>query len=136
MKNDMPPAENSSSELALLQEQLRAVTNERNKLARELRVSENRGEVFQLVGESQASINKTIRIEKLRQEMYVRLLLMSCPDIIMLFDAELRFLLGTDSISEIMEELHFTNTTHFYKCFKEHYHMTPNQFRISSKNKH
>lgn len=42
----------------------------------------------------------------------------------------------TSSISEIMEELHFTNTTHFYKCFKEHYHMTPNQFRISSKNKH
>ena len=33
----------------------------------------------------------------------------------------------TSSISEIMEELHFTNTTHFYKCFKEHYHMTPNQ---------
>ena len=41
----------------------------------------------------------------------------------------------TSSISEIMEELHFTNTTNFYKCFKEHYHMTPNQFRISSKNK-
>ena len=35
------------------------------------------------------------------------------------------------SIAEIMEELHFTNTTHFYKCFKEHYHMTPKQFRTS-----
>ena len=23
----------------------------------------------------------------------------------------------------------FTNTTHFYKCFKEHYHMTPKQFK-------
>nr|WP_308496743.1 helix-turn-helix domain-containing protein [uncultured Agathobacter sp.] len=39
----------------------------------------------------------------------------------------------TASISEIMEELHFTNTTHFYKCFKEHYHMTPKQYRISMK---
>ena len=42
----------------------------------------------------------------------------------------------TASISEIMEELHFTNTTHFYKCFKEQYHMTPKQFRtLSKKNK-
>lgn len=39
----------------------------------------------------------------------------------------------TASISEIMDELHFTNTTHFYKCFKEHYHMTPKQYRISMK---
>ena len=29
----------------------------------------------------------------------------------------------------------FTNTTHFYKCFKEHYHMTPKQFRNAFKNK-
>lgn len=35
--------------------------------------------------------------------------------------------------SNHMEELHFTNTTHFYKCFKEHYHMTPKQYRISMK---
>ena len=36
---------------------------------------------------------------------------------------------STASISEIMEELHFTNTTHFYKCFKKQYHMTPKQYR-------
>lgn len=43
-------------------------------------------------------------------------------------------LLNSDSsILEIMEELHFTNTTHFYKCFKEHYHMTPKQFRLAKK---
>ncbi len=38
---------------------------------------------------------------------------------------------STASISEIMEELHFTNTTHFYKCFKKYYHMTPKQFRAT-----
>lgn len=38
------------------------------------------------------------------------------------------------SISEIMQELQFTNTTHFYKCFKKHYHMTPKQFRDVIKN--
>ena len=43
-------------------------------------------------------------------------------------------LLNSDSsILEIMEELHFTNTTHFYKCFKDHYHMTPKQFRLAKK---
>ena len=38
---------------------------------------------------------------------------------------------STLSITEIMEKLHFTNTTHFYKCFKKHYQMTPKQYRLS-----
>ena len=51
-----------------------------------------------------------------------------------LHDTLLALLLETTaSIFEIMDELHFTNTTHFYKCFKEHYHMTPKQYRISMK---
>lgn len=37
-----------------------------------------------------------------------------------------------DSILEIMEKLQFTNTTHFYKCFKKQYHMTPREYRISN----
>lgn len=40
---------------------------------------------------------------------------------------------STASILEIMEKLQFTNTTHFYKCFKKQYHMTPKQYRISQK---
>ncbi len=39
---------------------------------------------------------------------------------------------STASIMEIMEKLKFTNTTHFYKCFKKQYHMTPRQYRLSS----
>lgn len=38
---------------------------------------------------------------------------------------------STISIMEIMEELNFTNTTHFYKCFKKQYHMTPKQYRLA-----
>lgn len=37
-----------------------------------------------------------------------------------------------DSIWEIMEKLQFTNTTHFYKCFKKQYHMTPREYRLSN----
>ena len=37
-----------------------------------------------------------------------------------------------DSILEIMEKLHFTNTTHFYQCFKKQYYMTPREYRISN----
>ncbi len=33
-------------------------------------------------------------------------------------------------ISDIMDALHFNNPTHFYKCFKEQYHMTPRQYRL------
>ncbi|MCD7738311.1 MAG: AraC family transcriptional regulator [Lachnospiraceae bacterium] len=39
------------------------------------------------------------------------------------------------SISEIMDTLKFNNTTHFYKCFEKHYHMTPKQYRIQSRSK-
>ena len=37
-----------------------------------------------------------------------------------------------DSVLEIMEKLEFTNTTHFYKCFKKQYHMTPRKYRTSN----
>lgn len=37
-----------------------------------------------------------------------------------------------DSILEIMEKLSFSNTTHFYKCFKKQYHMTPREYRNSA----
>ncbi len=37
-----------------------------------------------------------------------------------------------DSILEIMDKLQFTNTTHFYKCFKKKYHMTPRKYRIAN----
>lgn len=41
-------------------------------------------------------------------------------------------LCNTDnSVLEIMKQLHFTNTTHFYKCFKKQYHMTPKEYRKS-----
>lgn len=42
-------------------------------------------------------------------------------------------LTSTASVTEIMEELNFTNTTHFYKCFQKHYHMTPKQYRLAKK---
>lgn len=35
------------------------------------------------------------------------------------------------SISEIMEKLQFSNTTHFYKCFKKTYRMTPREYRLT-----
>ncbi len=33
------------------------------------------------------------------------------------------------NVNEIMEELSFTNRSHFYKIFKEHYDMTPAEYR-------
>ena len=35
------------------------------------------------------------------------------------------------SISQIAEELHFTNRAHFYKLFNERFHMTPKEYRKS-----
>lgn len=38
------------------------------------------------------------------------------------------------SISQIAEELHFTNRAHFYKLFNERFHMTPKEYRKSLEN--
>ncbi len=93
----------SREEYEKIEAMLKEVTLEKNKLSRALRVSENRNEVFKLNADTQVSINKTITHEKQKQDMYVRLLLASCPDIIMVFDENLKFLLGTNSIKDILE---------------------------------
>ena len=85
-----------------LLKKLKKSESENAKLARALRVSENRNAVFKLNVETQSSLNKAITTEKLKQEMYVRLLLESCPDIIFIIDENNKFLLGTNSVSNII----------------------------------
>lgn len=55
-----------------------------------------------------------------------------------LFDYSITFTMKTaakllittkKSVSDIMEDLQFTNRTHFYKLFNDFYHMTPKQYR-------
>lgn len=85
-----------------LLEKLKKCESEKSKLARELRVSENRNEVFKLNVETQANLNRSITNEKVKQEMYIRLLLESCPDIIFIIDEKMKFLLGTSSVSDLI----------------------------------
>ena|GEM_PF-1700448 len=47
--------------------------------------------------------HQTITEEKEKQETYVHLLLKSCPDIIIVFDENGKFLLGTSSVSKIID---------------------------------
>ncbi|MCL1893450.1 MAG: ATP-binding protein [Holophagaceae bacterium] len=83
--------------------QLKATEIEKNKLARELRILSKRSEIHQLNLETSASLTKIISEEKERQEMYLRLLLQSWSGIIFIFDEDLKFLLGTDSITKIVD---------------------------------
>ncbi len=82
---------------------IKVLETEGNKLRRELRSSEKRISIFKLNAETQSNMNKTISNEKLKQEMYVRLLLESCPDIIFIIDEKKKFLLSTNSITEIID---------------------------------
>lgn len=86
-----------------LLQKLKVIEGEKAKLVRELRASENRNEIFRLSVETQAGLNKKITNEKQKQEMYVRLLLESCPDIIFIIDEKMKFLLGTNSITDIID---------------------------------
>ena len=51
----------------------------------------------------QEGLNRVITEEKEKQETYVRLLLESCPYIIIIFDENGKFLLGTQSITKVIK---------------------------------
>ncbi len=93
----------SVQEYEALKQELSALRIERNKLARELRTNKNLTEVLRLNVETQSNINLTLTKEKEKQELYVRLLLESCPDVILVFDESLRFLMGTSAVTEIID---------------------------------
>jgi len=82
--------------------ELKAAKTAKNKLARELKTLINRNEINRLNVETQLGLNRIITDEKQKQEMYVRLLLESYPDIMFIFDENEKFLLGTKSITNII----------------------------------
>ena len=87
---------------ALLQK-LKAAEIEKNKVARELRTIIKRNEIDILNIGTQKGLNRIITNEKLKQEMYVRLLLESCPAPMFVFDEEIKFLFGTNSAIKIVD---------------------------------
>ncbi|MCL2756815.1 MAG: ATP-binding protein [Coriobacteriia bacterium] len=86
-----------------LLQRIKTVEMEKNKLARELRTTIKRNEINTLNIETQLGLNKIITSEKHRQDLYVRLLLESCPDPMFIFDEDAKFLLGTRSITQIID---------------------------------
>ena len=69
-----------------------------NKLARELRTLTKRYEVSKMNISTQANLKKSVLFEKQMQEMYLRLLLETCPDLIFAFDHNQEFVFGSKSI--------------------------------------
>ena len=87
----------------LVLQRLEAVELERNKLARELRIINKRNEINKISLNSQIGLGRSISTEKMKQETYLNLLLEQSPDIILIFDENLRFLIGTNSITGIID---------------------------------
>jgi len=83
--------------------ELKAAKVEKNRIARELKTLIKQNEINRLNFETQSGLANIIASEKLKQEMYVRLLLESCPDIMLVFDENIKFLLGTNSIADVID---------------------------------
>ena len=90
----------SRSEYDALAQKLKAVELEKNKLARTVRLLQNREEVNKLSIDAQTRLTKMVANEKLKQEMYLHLLLETTPDIVFIFDKNLKFLMGSKTIAE------------------------------------
>ena len=80
-----------------------AAETEKNKLARELRALLKREEINLMNADTQAALNRMISDEKQKQEAYIRLLLESSSSIIFAFDENAKFLLGSKSMSRIID---------------------------------
>jgi signal transduction histidine kinase/CheY-like chemotaxis protein len=93
----------SMEEYDELLKKFKATEIEKNKLEREIRSLAKRDEINKLSIETQTGLNKIISDEKIVQEMYVRLLLQSSPVVIFIFDENIKFLLGTNSIRDIVD---------------------------------
>ena len=86
-----------------LQAALKASESEKNRTARELRTTTKQLNVLKKYIETQSGLTKKLVNERLRHEMYVKLFLDTCPDIIFVFDENARFLIGTASVADIVE---------------------------------
>ena len=92
----------SKEDYETLLHNLKTAELEKNKLARELRTIIKRNEIDKLNIETQIGLKRIITDEKQKQEMYVRLLLETCPDPMLIFDENSKFLLGTTSAARII----------------------------------
>ena len=93
----------TEDELGELLQRLKIAETEKNKLARELKIVKKNIDTMRLNMESQTEMNEFISREKQKQELYVRLLLESCPDPMFIFDRDMKFLLGTKSTSSLID---------------------------------
>ena len=91
------------SEFNELEQKLKAVEVEKNKLARELRTLLKRDEINKLNVDTHVRLNRIISEEMQKQAMYIHLLLESSPAIIFAFDENLKFILGSKSMSKIID---------------------------------
>ena len=83
-------------------EELIAAKTERNLLERELNSVIKRSEFYKLHMETQIGLTNLATKERLKHELYTRLLLESCPIPMFVFDENLKFLLGTKSITKLI----------------------------------
>ena len=81
---------------------LSASEAEKNKAARDLRTMTKQYNVLQKYVETHSGLTKKLVTERLRHEIYVKLFLETCPDIIFVFDENAKFLIGTDSVTDIV----------------------------------
>jgi len=87
------------NELLRKYEELQA---EKNRAARELRTVTKQFHVLKKYVETHTGLTKKLVTERLRHEIYVKLFLETYPDIVFVFDENARFLIGTDSVTEII----------------------------------
>ena len=119
----MDPCCESNKKYEELLQKYQTAEAEKSKLARELRTLAKRYEVSKMNISTQANLNRGVLVEKQMQEMYLRLLLETCPDLIFAFNKYQEFIFGSKSIEDhfAIDDISLLHGRSLYNIIERYY---------------
>ncbi len=98
MDTAKPFRELTEEDYRKLLDQLALFAREKSILSRQLKVTENLLKTVQTNSTAQSFLNEQMQAQQATQRLYTRLLLDNWRDLVLVFDGEMCFVLGTDSV--------------------------------------
>ncbi len=86
-----------------LEADLKNARLEQAKQSRQLRSMENLMATLKINMDTQLALNKAMTQDKEKRERYISLLLENCPDVILLLDSNLKYILGTAAAADLID---------------------------------
>lgn len=92
----------NSADFRALTARIKELEAENRRLSRQLRSNDKLTATYKLNMTTQEKFYRLMQAEMLKKELYINLFLENCPDIFFLLDADMRYMLGTRTATDLM----------------------------------